>query len=139
MMYGNRVRFVLPGLLAAVLLLAMSCAQAPGVIEVTVTWPEFMDTNDGDTRIEIHEDTVSGDLAACSTASGYPLSFTHPYQYSYSGAAPGVYVVIAYLDVNTNGFKDVGDVVPSADYPSVLVLSEETSSTTINLDTYLEP
>jgi uncharacterized protein (DUF2141 family) len=136
---GNRVRFVLPGLLAAVLLLAMSCAQAPGVIEVTVTWSEFMDPSDGDTCIEIHEDTVSGDLAASRTASEYLLTFTNPYHYSYSGAAPGVYVVIAYLDRNDNGFKDVGDVASSAGDPSVLVLSEEMSSTTINLDTYLEP
>jgi len=123
----------------AVLMLPMSCTQAPGVIEVTVTWSEFMDSTDGDTRIEIHEDTANGDLAAWSTASGYPLTFTHPYQYSYSDAAPGVYVVIAYLDVNTNGLKDVGDVVPSADDPTVLVVSENTSSTTVNLDAYLEP
>ena len=130
-------RFFLAMLLAAACLLAGSCSLPPGVIELSVANTLGMDDSNGTLIIMVRE-SESSDLVASSSVSGYTLDSSDPYEYSYGGAGEGRYIVIAFLDVNTDGIMNVGDVVPPFPFPTVDVFSEETTAVTITLDDEME-
>ena len=126
-------RFFLAMLLAAACLLAGSCSLPPGVIELTVANTLGMDDYNGTLIIMVRE-SESSDLVASSSVSGYTLDSSDPYEYSYGGAGEGRYIVIAFLDVNTDATMNTGDIVPTFPFPTVDVISEETTAVTITLD-----
>jgi hypothetical protein len=126
-------RFFLAMLLAAACVLAGSCSLPPGVIELTVGSAIDVEDATGTLVIMVRE-SESSELVASSSVPGYVLDSSNPYEYSYGGAGEGRYIVIAFLDVDPDGTMNVGDAVPTFPFPTVDVVSEETTSVTITLN-----
>jgi uncharacterized protein (DUF2141 family) len=127
------IRIAVAILLAAAGLLAGSCSLPPGTIELTVANTVGMNGNTGTLVIMIRE-SESSDLVSSGQVAGRTLLDSDPYEYSYGGASEGLYTVIAFLDVNTDGTMNAGDIVPTFPFPSAAVLSEQTTTVTITLD-----
>jgi hypothetical protein len=128
-------RFFLALLLAAVCVLAGSCSLPPGIIELTVNNDPGLDAAllTGTLVIMVRE-SESSELVASASVAGRTLDSSDPHEYSYGGAGEGRYIVIAYLDVNLDGTMNAGDVVPTFPFPTIDVISEETTPVTITLD-----
>jgi uncharacterized protein (DUF2141 family) len=125
MRFGS-IRVFMSVLLAAALLLAMSCTPAaPGGIDVTVTASGVADGKTGNLQIEVYEGSVSaGNLTRFHVNNGYKLLSGTPYEWSFEDLAPGSHVVRAYLDMDDDEVQSAGDYIASAGATTVTVISD---------------
>ena len=138
-MKSGSTRIFLPVLLAATLLLAMSCAPAaPGGIDVTVTASGVADGKTGNLQIEVYEGSVSvGNLTRFHVNNGYTLASATPYEWSFEDLAPGSHIIRAYLDMDDDEEQRAGDYIASAGATTVTVLSETSVPAGVELDSQM--